>query len=161
MTYRRNNAGPVLRLRNRLGGRRGLGPAWIGIGICPKAVELVNIRLQQSMGDVFTTGWLRPGPASLVAPDNDASVPYRPNIYVLFGRYGTGATGAAASSRSASLKWTTSSPVAAVARTTARTCSWFAPTATGSASQNRASRTNGVGHRRVCGVRVIDVRTGP
>ena len=30
-----------------------LGRRWIGIDISPKAVELVNMRLQQSMGDLF------------------------------------------------------------------------------------------------------------
>ena len=30
-----------------------LGRRWIGIDISPKAVELVNIRLQQSMGGLF------------------------------------------------------------------------------------------------------------
>ena len=30
-----------------------LGRRWIGVDISPKAVELVNMRLQQSMGDLF------------------------------------------------------------------------------------------------------------
>ena len=63
MTYRRNNAGPVLRLRNRLGGRRGLGSAWIGIGICPKGAVLADqgpadlmVRVvAQSRGPAVTT----------------------------------------------------------------------------------------------------------
>ena len=34
-----------------------LGRRWIGIDISLKAVELVNMRLQQSMGDLFHIGW--------------------------------------------------------------------------------------------------------
>ena len=34
-----------------------LGRRWVGIDISPKAVELVNMRLQQTMGSCFTTGW--------------------------------------------------------------------------------------------------------
>ena len=40
-----------------------LGRRWVGIDISPKAVELVNMRLQQSMGDLFHNR-LRPAPTS-------------------------------------------------------------------------------------------------
>ena len=40
-----------------------LGRRWVGIDISPKAVELVNMRLQQSMGDLFHNR-LQPAPTS-------------------------------------------------------------------------------------------------
>ena len=35
-----------------------LGRKWMGIDISPKAVELVNMRLQQAMGDLFHHGYV-------------------------------------------------------------------------------------------------------
>ena len=45
-----------------------LGRRWIGIDISPKAVELVNMRLQQSMGDLFHNRLAPPVPTSPSAP---------------------------------------------------------------------------------------------
>ena len=57
-----------------------LGRRWIGIDISPKAVELVNMGLQQSMGDLFHNRLVT------ARTDIDAPVPYRQNKHVLFGR---------------------------------------------------------------------------
>ena len=35
-----------------------LGRKWVGIDISPKAVELVNMRLQQTMGSLFHHGYV-------------------------------------------------------------------------------------------------------
>ena len=59
-----------------------LGSKWVGIDISPKAVELVNMRLQQSMGHGYVT-------ARTDIPrrtDIDAPIPYRQNKHVLFGQ---------------------------------------------------------------------------
>ena len=48
----------LLRLRHRLHRRRPAGARWVGIDISPKAVELVNMRLQQSMGSLFHHGYV-------------------------------------------------------------------------------------------------------
>ena len=45
-----------------------LGRKWVGIDISPKAVELVNMRLQQSMGSLFHHGYVTPAPTSRAAP---------------------------------------------------------------------------------------------
>ena len=63
-----------------------LGRRWIGIDISPKAVELVNIRLQQSMGTLFHDGFVTartdvPRRTDLVVP-----IPYRQNKHVIFGQ---------------------------------------------------------------------------
>ena len=52
---------------------------WIGIDNSPKAVELVNMRLQQSMGDLFHNRLV------MARTDIAASVPCRRNKHVLFG----------------------------------------------------------------------------
>ena len=57
-----------------------LGRRWIAIDISPKAVELVNMRLQQSMGDLFHNRLVT------ACTDIDAPVPYRQNKHVLFGQ---------------------------------------------------------------------------
>ena len=58
----------------------------IAINSPPKAVELVNMRLQQSMGDLFHN---RLVPARTDIPrhtDIEAPVPHRQNKHVLFGQ---------------------------------------------------------------------------
>ena len=61
-----------------------LGRRWIGIDISPKAVELVNMRLQQSMGDLFHNRLVTA--RTDIPIDIDAPVPYRQNKHVLFGQ---------------------------------------------------------------------------
>ena len=63
-----------------------LGRRWIGIDISPKAVELVNMRLQQSMGNLFHYGMVTARTDIPRRTDIDAPVPYRQNKHVLFGQ---------------------------------------------------------------------------
>ena len=63
-----------------------LGRRWIGIDISPKAVELVNMRLQQSMGDLFHNRLVTARTDFPRRTDIDAPVPYRQNKHVLFGQ---------------------------------------------------------------------------
>ena len=63
-----------------------LGRSWVGIDISPKAVELVNMRLQQTMGSLFHHGYVTartdiPRRTDIVAP-----IHYRQNKHVLFGQ---------------------------------------------------------------------------
>ena len=63
-----------------------LGRRWVGIDISPKAVELVNMRLQQAMGELFHNRLVT---ARIDIPrrtDIDAAVPYRQNKHILFGQ---------------------------------------------------------------------------
>ena len=63
-----------------------LGRRWIGIDISPKAVELVSIRLQQSMGDLFHNRLVTARTDIPRRTDIDVPVPYRQNKHVLFGQ---------------------------------------------------------------------------
>ena len=104
---------------------------WIGIDISPKAVELINMCLQQSMGDLFHNRLVTARTDTPRRTDIDAPVPYRQNKHVLFGQQEGRCNGCrSASSRSASWRWITSSRNGSVARTTSRTCSCCALTAT-------------------------------
>ena len=63
-----------------------LGRKWVGIDVSPKAVELVNMRLQQSMGSLFHHGYVTarrdiPRRTDILVP-----IPYRKQKHVLFGR---------------------------------------------------------------------------
>ena len=58
----------------------------IGIDISPKAVELVNIPLQESMGDLFHNRLLTGGTDIPRHTDIDVPVPYRQNKHVLLGQ---------------------------------------------------------------------------
>ena len=62
-----------------------LGRRWIGIDISPKAVELVNMRLQQSMGELFHNRLVTACTDIPRRTDIDAPVPYRQNKRILFG----------------------------------------------------------------------------
>ena len=62
-----------------------LGRKWIGIDISPKAVELVNMRLQQTMGELFHNRLVTARTDIPRRTDIDAPVPYRQNKHVLFG----------------------------------------------------------------------------
>ena len=63
-----------------------LGRSWIGIDVSPKAVELVNMRLQQSMGDLFHNRLVTARTDIPRRTDIDVPVPYRQNKHVLFGQ---------------------------------------------------------------------------
>ena len=63
-----------------------LGRQWIGIDLSEKAVELVNMRLQQSMGSLFHHGYVTHRTDIPRRTDIDAPVPYRQNKHVLFGQ---------------------------------------------------------------------------
>ena len=63
-----------------------LGRQWVGIDLSPKAVELVNMRLQQTMGSLFHHGYVTARTDIPRRTDVDVSVPYRQNKHVLFGR---------------------------------------------------------------------------
>ena len=59
---------------------------WVGIDISPKAVELVNMRLQQTMGDLFHNRLVTARTDIPRRTDIDAPIPYRQNKHVLFGQ---------------------------------------------------------------------------
>ena len=63
-----------------------LGRRWIGIDISPRTVELVNMRLQQSMGDLFHNRLVTARTDIPRRTDIDAPVPYRQNKHVPFGQ---------------------------------------------------------------------------
>ena len=63
-----------------------LGCKWVGIDISPKAVELVNMRLQQAMGSLFHHGYVTARTDIPRRTDIDAPIPYRRNKHVLFGQ---------------------------------------------------------------------------
>ena len=63
-----------------------LGRKWIGIDISPKAVELVNIRLQQTMGGLFHHGYVTARTDIPQRTDIEKPKPYRQNKHVLFGQ---------------------------------------------------------------------------
>ena len=54
-----------------------LGRKWVGIDISPKAVELVNMRLQQSMGSLFHHGYVTARTDIPRRTDIEAPIPYR------------------------------------------------------------------------------------
>jgi site-specific DNA-methyltransferase (adenine-specific) len=62
-----------------------LGRRWIGIDISPKAVELVNMRLQQSMGGLFHNPLVTVRTDIPRRTDIEILRPYRQNKHVLFG----------------------------------------------------------------------------
>ena len=63
-----------------------LGRKWVGIDISPKAVELVNMRLQQAMGTLFHHGYVTARTDIPRRTDIEAPIPYRQNKHVLFGQ---------------------------------------------------------------------------
>ena len=63
-----------------------LGRQWVGIDISPKAVELVNMRLQQAMGSLFHHGYVTARTDYPRRTDIDAPINYRNNKHVLFGQ---------------------------------------------------------------------------
>ena len=63
-----------------------LGRRWIGIDISPKAVELVNLRLQQTMGELFHNRLVTARTDVPRRTDILTPIPYRQNKHVLFGQ---------------------------------------------------------------------------
>ena len=63
-----------------------LGRQWVGIDLSPKAVELVNMRLQQSMGSLFHNRLVTSRTDIPRRTDIEAPIPYRLNAHVLFGQ---------------------------------------------------------------------------
>ena len=62
-----------------------LGRRWVGIDISPKAVELVNMRLQQAIGSLFHHGYVTARTDIPRRTDIEAPIPYRKQKHVLFG----------------------------------------------------------------------------
>ncbi len=62
-----------------------LGRQWVGIDLSPKAVELVNLRLQDYMGDLFHNRLVTARTDIPKRTDIDAPIHYRKNKHVLFG----------------------------------------------------------------------------
>ena len=58
---------------------------WVGIDIAPKAAELVNVRLQDSMGSLFHHGYVTTRTDIPQRTDVDAPKNYRQNKHVLYG----------------------------------------------------------------------------
>ena len=113
-----------------------LGRRWIGIDISPKAVELVNMRLQQSMGDLFHNRLL-PEPTSPGAPTSTHRCRTARTSTSCSASRRDVATGAAASSRSAISPLTTSFQDTAAAPTTSKIYNCCADTATASRATAR------------------------
>ena len=63
-----------------------LGRQWVGIDLSPKAVELVNMRLRQTMGSLFHNRLVTARTDIPRRTDIDAPVHYRKNAHVLYGR---------------------------------------------------------------------------
>ena len=63
-----------------------LGRKWVGIDISPKAVELVNLRLQQAMGGLFHHGYVTARTDIPQRTDIEKPKPYHQNKHVLFGQ---------------------------------------------------------------------------
>ena len=62
-----------------------LGRKWVGIDISPKAVELVNMRLQQAMGGLFHHGYVTARTDIPRRTDIEAPVNYRKQAHVIYG----------------------------------------------------------------------------
>ena len=62
-----------------------LGRKWVGIDISPKAVELVNMRLREFMGDLFHSKLVTARTDIPRRTDIETPIPYRKQKHVLFG----------------------------------------------------------------------------
>ena len=63
-----------------------LGRKWVGIDISEKAVELVNMRLREFMGDLFHSRLVTARTDIPRRTDIETPIPYRKQKHVLFGR---------------------------------------------------------------------------
>ena len=95
-----------------------------------KAVELVNMRLQQSMGDLFYNRLVTARTDMPRRTDIDASVPHRQNKSVLFGRQEWRFNGYRSEFPFRVLEVDRIIPRGGGGQETSRTCSRYAPTAT-------------------------------
>ena len=59
---------------------------WIGIDISPKAVELVHMRLRDTLGGLYHAGMVTARIDIPQRTDIEAPIPYRLNKHVLFGQ---------------------------------------------------------------------------
>ena len=59
---------------------------WIGIDISPKAVELIHMRLRDTLGGLYHAGMVTARTDIPQRTDIEAPIPYRLNKHVLFGR---------------------------------------------------------------------------
>ena len=59
---------------------------WVGIDLSPKAVELVNLRLKDTLGSLYHFGFVTPRTDIPQRTDIDAPIHYRQNKHVLFGQ---------------------------------------------------------------------------
>ena len=59
---------------------------WVGIDISPKAVELVHMRLRDTLGDLYHAGMVTARNDIPQRTDIEAPIPYRLNKHVLFGQ---------------------------------------------------------------------------
>ena len=62
-----------------------LNRKWVGIDISPKAVELVNMRLQQAMGSLFHHRYVTARTDIPQRTDIEAPVNYRKQAHVIYG----------------------------------------------------------------------------
>ena len=63
-----------------------LGRRWVGVDLSEKAVELVNMRLQQAMGSLFHHGYVTSRTDVPRRTDIETPIPYRQNKHVLYGQ---------------------------------------------------------------------------
>ena len=63
-----------------------LGRKWVGIDLSPKALELVNMRLREFMGELFHDRLVTVRTDIPRRTDIEAPIPYRQNKHVLFGQ---------------------------------------------------------------------------
>lgn len=63
-----------------------LGRQWVGIDLSTKAVELVNMRLQEAMGGLFHHSYVTARTDVPQRTDIEAPKPYRQNKHILFGQ---------------------------------------------------------------------------
>ncbi len=63
-----------------------LGRQWVGIDLSPKAVELVNMRLAEHMGDLFHNRLVTDRTDIPKRTDIDAPKNYRQNAHILYGQ---------------------------------------------------------------------------
>ena len=116
-----------------------LGRQWVGIDLSPKAVELVNLRLRDFMGDLFHDRLVTARTDIPRRTDIDAPINYRKNKHVLFGQQEGRATAARPSSPTGSWRSTTSSHAHAGGRITWTTFNCSVRTATASRGTGRRS----------------------
>ena len=62
-----------------------LGRQWVGIDLSPKAVELVNYRLKDTLGSLYHFGFVTPRTDIPQRTDVEKTPNYRQNKHVLFG----------------------------------------------------------------------------